>query len=239
MNKDIRCIIIDDEIPGLDYIRMLCSQINGIEVVKCFNDPAGFLQEVSNFEFDVCLLDIQMPDISGLQLSQLVSGKPVIFISAHSQFAADAFDINAIDFLRKPVSKERLEKALNKVRDLIKNKQITKDFYTFNSQKGISIVYFDEIFYITTDETEKRDKLAYLSNGSKLILKNISLENLLEILPTGQFSQINKRDIVSIKAVQYINQNEITLKIISNNNQPFQVILSDVYKQSFLHLIKS
>jgi DNA-binding LytR/AlgR family response regulator len=238
MNNNLRCIIIDDEIHGLDYIRMLCSQIQGIEIVKCFVDPKLFLSEASELNYDVCLLDIQMPELTGLQLAQLVSDKFLIFISAHKEFAADAFDINAVDFIRKPASKERLERALNKARELIKNTQTAKGYYAFNTQQGKSILYFDDIWFIRTHETEKRDKEVFLSNGLILTLKNITLDNLMEILPSGKFAQVNKREIISIKAVQYINQNDIILKLHSNN-KPIEVILSEVYKQEFLRLLES
>jgi DNA-binding LytR/AlgR family response regulator len=237
MFNKIRCIILDDELPGLDYLRLLCSQIPEVEVIKCFNSPEILLTEINKLSFDLCLLDIQMPGISGLQLAQLLKGKPVIFISAHSQFAADAFDVDAIDFLRKPVSKERLEKAINKAASFIKDKKGIKTFYTFNTEKGKSIIYFDNILFITTAENEKRDKILFAQDGFKIVLKNITLEKLLQILPSEKFCQINKREIVSIKAVQHINHDEIVLKLSNDNKLPFQVILSEVFRQSFLQLV--
>jgi two-component system LytT family response regulator len=238
MDTKIRCILVDDELPGLDYLRMLCSQIPIVEVIKCFNSSEALLAEASSLSFDLCLLDIQMPGFNGMQVAHIL-GKPVIFISAHSQFAADAFDIEAIDFLRKPVSKERLEKAINKAYTQFKDKIPAKNFYTFNTQKGKSIIYFDNILFITTAEDEKRDKIAYLSDGALLTLKNITLDNLLRIFPSNQFCQVNKREIVSIKAIEYINNDEIVLKVKNENNLPVQVFLGEAFKQGFLQLVNN
>jgi two-component system LytT family response regulator len=238
MDTRIRCILVDDEMPGLDYLRMLCSQIPIVEVIKCFNSSESLLAEANSLSFDLCLLDIQMPAFNGLQVAHLL-GKPVIFISAHSQFAADAFDIEAIDFLRKPVSKERLEKAIFKAIKQLKDKIPAKNFYTFNTQKGKSIIYFDNILYITTAEDEKRDKIAYMSDGTLLTLKNITLDNLLRIFPSTQFCQVNKREIVSIKAIEYINNDEIFLKLKNENNIPIQILLGEVFKQGFLQLVNN
>ena len=105
MNTKLRCLLLDDELPGLTYLKMLCEQLPELEVVKAFNSPDIFLKEVPNLDFDLCILDIEMPAMNGLHVANLLQGKPVIFVTAYKEFAAEAFDLDAIDYVRKPVKK--------------------------------------------------------------------------------------------------------------------------------------
>jgi two-component system, LytTR family, response regulator len=212
MNSKIKCLILDDELPGLTYLKMLCEQLPYVEVVRCFNSPTQFLKEHQSLNFDLCLLDVNMPDINGIEIASLLKGKPVIFTSAHPEFAIQAYELEALDFIRKPVTQERLEKALLKARKLILEKDSLKSFFTWNSNIGRSAIFFEEVLYITTSEIDKRDKLVYLQNNNQLILKNITIEKLLSLLPKKDFIQINKSDIITAKAIQAYTADEIVLK---------------------------
>ena len=92
MSSILKCILLDDEILGLKYLKMLCEQIDDIEVVKAFVDPELFINELDNLEFDFCILDIEMPKINGLQVANLLQNKPFIFATAYKEYATDAFD---------------------------------------------------------------------------------------------------------------------------------------------------
>ena len=97
MNTKIKCLLLDDELPGLTYLKMICEQVPGVEVVRAFNDPLKFIAESEQLDFDLCILDIEMPQMSGLEVARLLAGKPVIFTTAYKEYAAEAFDLNAID----------------------------------------------------------------------------------------------------------------------------------------------
>ena len=114
MNTKLRCLLLDDELPGLTYLKMLCEQLPELEVVRSFNSPKKLLEELPSLEFDLCILDIEMPEMNGLQVANLLGNKPVIFTTAYKEYAADAFDVNAIDYITKPVKKERLQQAITK-----------------------------------------------------------------------------------------------------------------------------
>ena len=98
---------------------MLCEQLPFVEIQRCFNSPEEFLRSYKDLNFDVCLLDINMPNINGIEIAQLLKDKQVIFTSAYPEFAVNAFEIEALDFIKKPVTKERLEKTLLKAQKLI------------------------------------------------------------------------------------------------------------------------
>jgi len=110
---------LDDELKGLTYLKMLCQQLPDLEVVKVFNSPIKFINEVPKLDFDFCILDIEMPEMNGLQVANLLKGKPLIFATAYKEYAVEAFDLNAVDYIRKPIKIDRLKQAIDKVKFIL------------------------------------------------------------------------------------------------------------------------
>ncbi|PVX45548.1 LytTR family two component transcriptional regulator [Flavobacterium sp. 103] len=238
MNTKIKCLLLDDELPGLTYLKMLCEQIPELEVIKSFNDPQKLLDEVPDLDFDLCISDIEMPGIDGLTLANLLQNKLVIFTTAYKNYAAEAFNIDAVDYVTKPVTKERLEKAVAKALQRFQKLESSKKFIHLNTDKGKSLLYFNQIQYIKTALVDSRDKEVHLTDGSVLILKNINFASLLNQLPNADFCRVNKKGIIAIKAVQYFNHNEITLSIQGKSGKPIVLVLSDTYRDDFLMKVK-
>ena len=227
-------MLLDDELPGLTYLKMLCEQIPALDVVKAFNNPEVFLSELPNLDFDMCILDIEMPGINGLQIANLLLGKPVIFTTAYNEYAADAFDLNAVDYIRKPIQKERLEQAVNKAIHQFGIFKSQKNFLRLNSDKGKAVLFFDQILYIYTSPVDSRDKIIVLQDGSTVTAKNYTFSSLLEELPGAGFCQVNKREAISIKAVAYFSSDEITTRIKHPSGKPLNFTLSDSYRDEFM-----
>jgi DNA-binding LytR/AlgR family response regulator len=238
LNTKIKCLLLDDELPGLKYLKMLCEQIPELEVVKAFNSAEAFLQELPALEFDLCILDIEMPGMDGLSIANLLSGKPVIFTTAYKEYAAEAFDLNAVDYIRKPVKKERLQVAVNKVRERLERYRPPRNFVQLNTDKGKTLLFFDQVDYISVSETDSRDKVALLHDGNYLILKNISLEKLLQYLPEKEFCQVNKKEVIAIRCVQFFVHDEITTNLMQMTGKPLVLTLGDVYRKSFLEKVQ-
>ena len=234
MNTNLKCILLDDELPGLSYLKLLCEQIQGVEVVKAFDSPEILLREISKLEFDFCILDIEMPQISGLQIANLLSGKPVIFATAYKEYAADAFDLNAVDYIRKPLSKERLEKAVSKIARHIHSFSNSKSYVHLNTDKGKAIIFFDQIMYLHTSDVDSRDKTIVMQDGSVLIAKNYTFNTILNMLPTTDFCQVNKKEVIAIKAVSFFSNDEITTKMLLSGGKPLIITLSDNFRSEFM-----
>ena len=231
MNTKLKCLLLDDELPGLAYLRMLCEQIPEIEVVRAFNDPVKFVQESEKMDFDFCILDIEMPGLSGLEVARLLKGKPVIFTSAYKEYAAEAFDIDAVDYVRKPREKGRLEKAIQKVVSNLNDPASEKQFVQLNTNKGKALLMFNQLIQVTNSSSDKRDKLALLETGEELVLKNISFEQLLSLLPAEKFCRINKKDVIAIKAIKFYSHNAVRISLLGNE---INLALSDNYKKEFV-----
>lgn len=240
LDTRLKCLIIDDELPGLKYLKMLCEQIPQLEVVKAFNSPNTLLKEISGLVFDFCIMDIEMPEMNGLQLSNLLNGKPVIFATAYKEYAAEAFDLNAIDYIRKPIQLERLRQAIQKVENHLKKYESTvqNHYIQLNTDQGKSILYLDTISYVKTSAIDSRDKIAQLIDGQIIVLKNITFDKLLSELPPDGFCRINKSEVLSLKAVRVIAGEEITTNMSNRDGKILKLVLSDLYRNEFLQKLK-
>lgn len=237
MNTKLRCLLLDDELPGLSYLKLLCEQMTELEVVMAFNDPEVLLKEFPALEFDLCILDIEMPGISGLQLAALLKGKPVIFTTAYKDYATDAFDLDAIDYVIKPIKPERLQQAVTKAVQKINPENKTAKHFRINTDKGIAWLDVNQLVYIRTSEIDSRDKTALLVNGTSLQLKNISFEKLISLLPSSGFCRINKKELISMSAVLYFSNDKITTNIYYHSEKPLVLSLGETYKSGFIYKI--
>jgi len=231
-------LLLDDELQGLSYLKLLCEQIPELDVIKVFDNPLLFLRDFPNIDCDLYILDIEMPGLNGLQVARLLQGKPVIFITAYKEYALDAFELDAIDYLQKPVKLERLHLAVQKTIKRTAGNPALFKHTQLNTSKGRTLIYFDQLAYIRTSETDSRDKLAKMIDNSTLLLKNISFDNLCGLLPPGQFCQINKKEMIGFKSIHSFSHNEITTRIQDNNGQPLVLTLSGMYRKKFLQEIK-
>jgi DNA-binding LytR/AlgR family response regulator len=235
----LRCLLLDDELPGLAYLKMLCGQIPELEIVKSFNDPEKLLAEIGSLDFDLLISDIEMPGIDGLTLAQSVKDKLVIFATAYKEYAADAFDIDAVDYVTKPIKLERLQTAVAKAIERFQKPTASEKYVQLNTDKGKTLLYFDQVVSIKTSETDSRDKEAWLVDGNTITLKNINFDSLLKQFPERAFCRINKKEIVAIKAVQFFSHNEITLNQYGKSGKFQTAMLSETYRQDFLRKVKS
>lgn len=231
MNTKLKCLLLDDELPGLTYLRMICEQVPNLEVVRSFNDPVKFLEESKKLDFDFCILDIEMPYHSGIEVAQLLKNKPVIFTSAYKEYASEAFDIDAIDYIRKPIQKERLEKAIQKAGDRLLRTDTGKQYMQLNTNKGKALIFFSQVVFITSSETDKRDKLVKLENNEELVLKNISFEQVLSLLPSKDFCRVSKKDLIALKAIKFYSQSEITIAV---SGKDIVFSLTESFRKDFL-----
>ena len=233
MNTKLKCLLLDDELPGLTYLRMLCEQIPNLEVVKAFNNPEKFIESLNTLDFNICILDIEMPQLNGLEVAKLIKDKLIIFTTAYKDYALEAFDLNAIDYIQKPIQKERLEKAISKAFIILNNSPKKINYAQFNTDKGKALLLFDEITYITSSDTDKRDKVIYLENEQHLTLKNISYEQLLLILPSTKFCRVNKKDVIALKVVRFYSHEEISTKLYTKDKEIIKLPLNDAYRAVF------
>lgn len=237
MTSKLRCLLLDDELLGLQYLKMLCEKIPGLEVVKAFDNPLHFLEEEAALNYDFVFLDIEMPQMNGLDLAHKIPHKKFVFLTAYKQFALDAFDLDAVDYLTKPVKQERLQQAVDKIRLHLfpEIKHVTR--LHLQADRGKVFLDIDRILYLAVSELDSRDKLLVYADLSSLTLKNITLPNLLELLPDHLFCRINKQVLVALQYVGEFSSTEVQMNKINKDGKAIKFALSELYRKDFIRMI--
>jgi DNA-binding LytR/AlgR family response regulator len=238
LDTRLKCLLLDDEIPGLSYLKLLCGQIPELEVVRAYNDPEIFLNEYPKIDFDLCFIDIEMPGINGIKIAELLNDKLLIFTTAYKEYATDAFDLNAVDYLVKPVKIDRLKQAVAKAMKYFQFRKKVPCSFTVTTEKGNSIIYFDQLLLVQNSEIDSRDKIAFLENGTSLILKNISFIQLMSLLPGNEFCRINKKELIALKHIRHFSSDRITICLAHNPVNPVTLSLGQAYRKDFVRKLK-
>lgn len=257
MIRKINCVIIDDEPPASDILKYYIEKTPNFEVTEIYYDPIKALEGLRSKKVDVIFCDVEMPDINGLQLLESLSldrnrDTLVVIISAHTKYAIDGFNINAIDYLLKPVSFARFLKSTQKILDHItdKSRKITdtdkeepvlpmepaKGYMFIKSNSKLIKINYNEILYIESIGDYVK---IYLENPERPIVILDSLKHLEETLPNDVFKRIHRSYIVSIARIQAI---EYKRAIIGDNlSLPISNSYYDTLYDSLVsnHIVKS
>lgn len=237
MPHKLRCVLLDDELHGLEYLRLMCGRFPFVDVVRCFNDPLRYVQEAHDIPHDAVLLDIDMPGLDGLQVARSAPDVHVVFITAHERFAADAFDLDAVDFIRKPITEQRLGKALDKALQRKGKATEGHTLITVMTDRGRTALRSEDIRYVTTPDQEKRDKLLHLRQGPVLRLKNITVDQLLAMLPARSFGRVNRSDLVALDAVHVVAGDRVMLHPVREGDAPLSLALGNTFREPFLAVL--
>lgn len=216
METDImKCIAIDDEPLALEIIKSFCNRVGGLEL-ETFSDPVIGMERVRGNAPDILFLDIEMNGVSGLDIARsLPRGVFLIFTTAYSQFALDGFELNAIDFLHKPFSFTRFEKAVTKALELkrLYEKSEVKD--ESGNEITVKVEYqnvkvpVNAILYV-----EAMDSYVKIyTRETKPVITQMSMKSVIEMLPQGEFVRIHKSYIVNRNKIQSYTRNKVVMAI--------------------------
>lgn len=231
--KQIRCIIVDDEPPAIRLLKSYVEKMPSLELVLTTTKALEALQTINEGKVDLLFLDIQMPDLTGLQLSKLIDKNvSVIFTTAYPQFAIESYEVNAVDYLLKPISFERFYKAVLKVeqQQLSHDRIVTKHedeflFVKTDGKNNFEKIRYRDIMYV---ESIKNYVAIHLSD--RQIITYNSLKATLAQLSSEDFVQIHKSYIVSLHRIDKTDSFSVS---IGKNTLP----IGETYKQSFFELI--
>ena len=206
----MKCIALDDEPLALQLLDNYAAQTGWLEMVKTFTDPMAAMEFINADHFDFLFLDIQMPDVNGMQFySNLENKPPVIFTTAYSQFAAQGFDLEAVDYLVKPFDFERFVKAVTKAKEYIEyrqSKEVNEGylFVKYNYQ-WVKILFKD------IELIEALDDYIKIYTPGKSYLIHMSMKVVSEKLPPQLFTRVHRSYIVPIEKIDKWNKNSLTL----------------------------
>jgi two-component system response regulator LytT len=208
----LKTIIIDDEFLAQQLMEAYCKKIQDIQLLKIFGKPKDAFEYLTSHQVDLLITDIQMPQINGIDLVSNLRPKPlVIFTTANPQYAVQAFELNVIDFLVKPISYERFESAVARaVRQFqlihANAASIEGPFITVKADYKDIKVFLHEIIYI-----EGWGEYIKIITDTDTIITLHSLKKMEELLPVNLFRRIHKSYIVSLRKVKSHNLSEVVM----------------------------
>lgn len=217
--KKIKCLIIDDEQPAREILHKHIDGVESLELAGSCNNAVEALSFLQSNAVDLLFLDIQMPHILGTNFLRTLKHPPkVIFTTAYRKYAVEGFELDAVDFLLKPISFDRFLKAVNKVLqlDLQSNlpetdkqegsKEQVQPFLYFRSDRKMVKVLFDDILYIEG----LRDYVRIFTSAKTIVTKHL-LASLEEMLPADYFLRIHRSYIVSVNKIDSFNADVIEI----------------------------
>jgi DNA-binding LytR/AlgR family response regulator len=229
---NIRCIAIDDEPLALKQIGSYIEKTPFLEVVKLCRSAFEAIEYLSNNEVDLMFVDINMPDLNGMDFAKSLTHKPhIIFTTAYSEYAVEGFQVDAIDYLLKPISYPVFLKSATKaltwfelnLRQQVETFLTTQDSLFVKTEYKMVRIFLNEIKYI---ESSNEYIKIYLLNGEP-VTTLIRLKVMEEQLPKNNFMRVHRSFIVNLDQVKVIERN----RIVFDHN--VYIPVGDQYKESF------
>jgi len=226
----LKCVAIDDEPLALELLQEYISRFPQLKLVHMFDDAISAVELLRHTKVDLLFIDINMPDITGIDLVRSLQEKPlIIFTTAHKQFAIEGFELDAVDYLLKPINIDRFTRAVHKAIDYYKYRntpaQEDNDCLFVHAEYRLVKIQLNDIDYIESLE----DYIKIHITGAKPVLTLMSMKKVLEKLPADKFQRIHRSYIVSVSRVRSIQNRKVQL------TSGVELPISD----SYVHFINS
>jgi two-component system LytT family response regulator len=236
----IRCLIVDDEPLALHILEDYMSKIPFLQLVKATTNPIEALTLVQEKSVDLVFLDVQMPELTGIQFLRIANGKAkVILTTAYPQYALEGYELDVIDYLLKPIAFDRFFKAVQKAQAVLQpaakpvqaepahqpQQDFLSDFIFVKTEHKIQKVYLNDILFIEG----LKDYISIFTSAERIItLQN--MKKMEDALPEKHFIRVHKSYIVSINKIDSIERSRIFMgdKIIP---------VGDTYREEFFKIV--
>jgi two-component system LytT family response regulator len=232
----IRCLAIDDEPLAVKKIAGYIQKVPFLELVAECRSAAEAMSIMDTTDIQLLFIDINMPDISGMEFVKSLTSKPyVVFTTAYSEYAVEGFQVDATDYLLKPITFSNFLKAANKVKNRIElssnnqkeSVQTTANHLFVKSEYKLTRIELDDIKYIESQHEYIKIHLA----NSTAVSTQLSLKSIEEQLPPGRFMRIHRSYIVNLAKISIIERNRIVF------DGKTYIPVSDQYKEKFQEYI--
>jgi DNA-binding LytR/AlgR family response regulator len=203
----IQAIAIDDEPPALDVLQIHSSKVPFLELKACCLTVAEALDYLQQNPVDLFFLDVEMPGLKGTDFARMAQamGKPFVFTTAHPQYALDGFDLQAIDFLLKPIAADRFLQACNRAyQHIVQQKGLPSGIFVKDGYDWVK-VNLEQVTYIQSDTN-----LLFIHHADHTkVTTRMTLSEMLELLPADAFIRVHKSYIVAVQAIQKIERHQL------------------------------
>ena len=199
----INAIAVDDEPKALQVIRAHSAKIAALDLVEVFTDPVKALNFLDEHTIDLIFLDINMPDISGLEFSKAIQDQrvQVIFTTAHSEYAIESYELEALDYLLKPIEFTRFYKAVAKA---IENSARSTTSFFVNTGREQTKICYDDILFVEGNG----NYVTYHLDNAKVMVRS-SIKEAISRLPSVDFIQVQRSYLVAMRHIDKIQDNHV------------------------------
>jgi len=231
------CIIVDDEQHAIDVLEHYVKQIPSLQLLASFTNPLQALELLNREKVDLLFLDIQMPEISGLDFIRAIQGRSkVILTTAYSEFVTEGFELEVEDYLLKPIPFPRFIKAIQRIHsappttELPNSGALVDDYFFVKTElKGKMLrINFKDIDYIES----MKNYVAIHHNGIRTMAL-LTMKDLEDRLPATRFLRIHRSFIIAVDKITAIEGNTVLLRNIREG-----ILLGDTYRPAFLEKMK-
>jgi DNA-binding LytR/AlgR family response regulator len=217
----INCVAIDDEPLALDIIMDYCNKISYLNLMQTFTNPIDSIDFLKSNKVQLLFLDIQMEQLSGIQLMNVIKSKPlVIFTTAYDSFAVMGYELDAVDYLLKPISFERFLKATSKAFEKLQtdkdistdkiaglNENIKHDYFFIKTDAKMQKINFNDLLYV-----EGQSNYLRIVTEKERFMTLMNFKTIEDILPAKDFVRVHKSYIVALSKIEFIERNHIKIK---------------------------
>ena len=231
----LKCIIIDDEPLAVKLLADYATKTEGIEAVAQFTNPITAIQALEEHLPDFIFLDVQMPELSGIQFAKIVKGKyPVILTTAYEQYALQGYELDVVDYLLKPISLERFQQAVLKLQERQTSPVANPSPSTASAKNYIFVksgyktirIDLTDILYL-----EGLSDYVRIQTTEESILTLDTMKHLVKELPGDRFMRVHRSYIVALDKIEFIERNRIII-------QEKYIPISATYQEEFWQRIK-
>ena len=237
----INCIAIDNEPLALDKMRQYIDKVDCLNLLQTLDSGVDALNFLKNNSVDLMFLDIQMEDLTGIQLLEAITVKPkVIITTAYDSYALKGYELDVSDYLLKPISLNRFIKAVDKIYNKLNSngnnvriqypdtEQIKKDDFIFvKTEYRIQKVNFKDILYI-----EGMKDYLQIHTEDKKIMTLQNFNTLLDHLPTDDFIRVHKSYVISVNKIKSVERKNISIGDV-------KIPIGETFREHFFYLLKS
>ncbi len=234
------CIIIDDEPNAIDVLKRYVAQLPFLNLRQTFRNPVKAISFLQEEDIDLLFVDINMPNLTGMQLVKSLPKRPmVIFTTAYSDYAVVSYDIDAVDYLVKPIEFERFIKAVNKASELfeLKSNQLTAtrqrdtehatDYVLLKSGMLTYKVNIADILFIEKEE----NYLAFKTTEKKILVRG-NITDVFQYVPGELFCRVHKSFVVALKHINTIEVHQVAVGV-------YKIPVGSLYRDELMHRVSN
>lgn len=240
----LKCIAVDDEPLALDLVKKFIGQTSFLQLEGSFDNAIQALSFLNQQEIDLIFLDIQMPDLSGMELARILEGKNqarkprIIFTTAYNQFAIEGYKVDALDYLLKPFSYEEFLKACTKAYQQLEKDSQQAPRVQMDIEEKVAYIFLKVEYQlvkvllkdITYVEAYKDYVKVYLKDKQSPLLSLTSMKSMESLLPESKFMRIHRSFIINLDHIESISRNLVKIG-------QAELAVSDNYKDKFMEFI--